>query len=169
MMQKWVWSSLLHKGVLEYSYKIYFINAGHFYKSLQILEVWTNFCYIKQLEKTIKSPGTVLGRKPAAGYSPRGLAACHARPANKPAGSWPSAPIQPRLRPAGGGEVHLESTSKAPGWRRTRRVGVAHTRMAGRRKNSSGQRRSPAGRELRWVATAGVGSCSTGARGGSWG
>jgi hypothetical protein len=37
---------------------------------------------------------------------------------------------------------------------------------AGSRKRGSGQRRSPVGRELRWVATTGVGSCSTGVEGG---
>jgi hypothetical protein len=41
-------------------------------------------------------------------------------------------------------------------------------RAAGRRKNSSGQWHSPVGRELRWVATVGVWSCSIGVRGGSW-
>jgi hypothetical protein len=40
--------------------------------------------------------GTVLGRKPAQGYSPRGVVACHARPADKPAGPRPGGPVQPR-------------------------------------------------------------------------
>jgi hypothetical protein len=36
---------------------------------------------------------------------------------------------------------------------------------AGRRNRGSGQQRSLVGRELRWAATAGVGSCGTGAEG----
>jgi hypothetical protein len=40
--------------VQEDSYKIYFLIFEHSYKFLWILEVWNNFCYLKQLENTIK-------------------------------------------------------------------------------------------------------------------
>jgi hypothetical protein len=37
-IQIFVWSSLLHRGLLEDSSKIYFMTFGHSYKFLQILE-----------------------------------------------------------------------------------------------------------------------------------
>jgi hypothetical protein len=52
-----------------------------------------------------------------------------------------------------GGKVYPGSTGGAPGWRRARRSGAALTRTAVRREGggeASRQRRSSAGRELRW-------------------
>jgi hypothetical protein len=37
-----------------------------------------------------------MGRQPALGYNPRGMAACHARSADKPARPRPGGPVQPR-------------------------------------------------------------------------
>jgi hypothetical protein len=71
MIQKWVWSSLLHRGVLEDSYKIYFMIFGYSYKFLQILEVWTNFYYLKQLKNDLKSLHST-GLKTRSGYQPAG-------------------------------------------------------------------------------------------------
>jgi hypothetical protein len=122
------------------------------------------------------------------------MAACHARPADKPVGPWPGGPVQPRCvlcarasatwSPRAGrhGGVFADGAMVANRWRGAPRE---HQRLfevtpskadgggaypndgaAGRRKRGSGQQRSPVGRELRWAVTAGVGSCSTGVEGG---
>jgi hypothetical protein len=113
------------------------------------------------------------------------VAAYHARLADKPAGPAALRPV-PSARPRRGHRVRDGAVACLPTTANRRRGAPReHQRLfwvtsgkaggggaypndgaAGRWKRGSGQRRSPAGRELRWAATVGVGFCSTGVEGG---
>jgi hypothetical protein len=145
----------------------------------------------KTIGKTIKFLGTVLGRnRPKAAahgawlWRGHGLAARCSRAAacahTRSHAQRASAAWSPRKGRRGG--VFADGPSAANRWQgapqeHQRLFGVTPGKAGGggaypndgavgRRKRGSGQRRSPARRELRWAATVGVGSCSTGVEGG---
>jgi hypothetical protein len=55
----------------------------------------------------ILKPGHSAGLEPARGYCPRGVAACHTRPADKPARPQPGGPVQPRKPATSPRAVHV--------------------------------------------------------------
>jgi hypothetical protein len=138
----------MHKGVQKDSCRIYFIIFGHFYQFLQILKVWTNLCYLKQLEKRLNSRHSI-GPKTGSGLQPTGVGALSRGAGWRPGPAVFAACVRACTRAHGAGlpmarrrlasgEVHPESTSEALGWCRASRAGVARTRAAGRREESFG-------------------------------
>jgi hypothetical protein len=155
--------------VKENSYKIYLVNFGHSYKFLQILEVWTTFCHLKQLEKQIinitqcrasNRPMACDRKWPVGG----GTVACHARLADKPVEPWPGGPVQPRRRPM------TRSPARWRAWRRRWSGGGAHPSGgstcgggAGCRPTGGGRRRGRRGFGERWGGGREAGKGGTGA------
>jgi hypothetical protein len=88
--QMGVWSSPLHRVVQVKSNKIYFVIFGYSYMFLRILEICTIFWELNQLKNDLKIVAqcwAVIGH----GYSACS-AACHVRPAGRPARPRPGGP-----------------------------------------------------------------------------
>jgi hypothetical protein len=65
-----------------------------------------------------------MGRQPALGYNPRGMAACHARSTDKPARPWPGGSVQPRCDLCARAVARAQRASAAWSPRLGRRGGV---------------------------------------------
>jgi hypothetical protein len=99
------------KQICLYLSSCNFVIFGHSYKFLRILEVCTIFCYLKQLEKCLINWYSA-GPNPARGYSPRGVAACHARSVERPHGPGCGGPVRQSHDPSRSSSVGAAQTHR---------------------------------------------------------